>query len=114
MPWTYIVECADHSYYVGSTWDLERRIPEHNAGLGAEYTRRRRPVQLVWAAEFQRMLDAYLFEKRVQGWSRAKRIALIEGRLDALPDLASRSWSARRERGALKPGEPGAGPAVVS
>ena len=60
------------------------------------------------------MLDAYLFEKQVQRWSRAKRIALIEGRLDALPDLASRSWSARRDRGSLKPGEPGAGPAEVS
>ena len=109
MPWTYIVECADGSYYVGSTWNLERRIAEHNAGYGAAYTRRRRPVRLVWAAEFQRVVDAYRFEKQVQNWSRAKRIALIEDRFDALPDLASRSWSARRARGSLSPGEPGTG-----
>jgi putative endonuclease len=42
----------------------------------------------VWAAEFNRVDDAYAFEKQVQGWGRAKRIALIEGRLDDLPGLA--------------------------
>jgi len=92
MPWTYIVECADGSLYVGSTTDLERRISEHNLGLGAAYTRirRRRPVRLVWAAEFNRVEDAFLYEKQVQGWSRAKRQALIDGRLADLPDLSSR------------------------
>jgi putative endonuclease len=53
------------------------------------------------------MTDAFRFEKQVQNWSRAKRIALIEGRFEALSDLASRSWSARRDHGTLKPGEPG-------
>ena len=50
MAWTYILECADGSYYVGSTVDLERRVAEHNEGLGAAYTRsrRRRPVRLAW------------------------------------------------------------------
>ena len=92
MPWTYILECADGSLYVGSTTDLERRVSQHNLGLGAAYTRlrRRRPVRLVWAAEFSRVEDAFLYEKQIQGWSRAKRVALIEGRFDALPDLASR------------------------
>ncbi len=90
MAWTYILECNDGSYYVGSTVDLERRIAQHDAGLGATYTRvrRRRPVKLVWAAEFQRIDDAFAFEKRVQGWGREKRRALIEGRLDDLPALA--------------------------
>lgn len=92
MPWTYILECADGSLYVGSTTDLERRVSEHNLGLGAAYTRlrRRRPVRLVWAGEFARVDDAFRFEKQVQGWSRSKRLALIEGRVDDLPDLASR------------------------
>ena len=97
MPFTYILECADGTYYVGSTWDLERRISEHNEGLGAAYTRlrRRRPVRLVWSEWFDRIEDAYLFEKRVQGWSRKKREALIEGRYAELPALAHRR---RRER----------------
>jgi putative endonuclease len=92
MAWTYILECADGTLYVGSTVDLERRVNEHNLGEGAAYTRlrRRRPVRLAWAGEFDRIDDAFRFEKQVQGWSRAKRIALIEGRLDDLPDLASR------------------------
>ena len=92
MPWTYILECADGSLYVGSTIDLERRIEEHNLGIGATYTRirRRRPVTLRWAAEFDRIDQAFAFEKQVQGWSRKKRMALIEGRWDDLPDLASR------------------------
>ena len=92
MAWTYILECADGSLYVGSTVDLERRVSEHNLGTGAAYTRqrRRRPVRLVWAAEFNRVDDAFRFEKQVQGWSRAKRIALIEGRLAHLPELSRR------------------------
>jgi putative endonuclease len=91
MPYTYILECADGSYYVGSTWlaDVEERVRQHNtADLGAIYTRRRRPVVLVWAAWFDRMEDAFAFEKRVQGWSRAKRQALIDGRFDRLPGLS--------------------------
>jgi putative endonuclease len=43
MPWTYILECADGSFYVGSTRDLEERVEQHNTGHGAAYTRRRRP-----------------------------------------------------------------------
>ena len=92
MPWTYILECADGSFYVGSTVDLDGRVWQHNEGLGAAYTRprRKRPVKLVWAADFARIDEAFAFEKRVQGWSRKKRIALIENRWEDLPELAAR------------------------
>ena len=92
MAWTYIIECADGSWYVGSTVDLERRVSDHDLGLGATYTRlrRRRPVRLVWAVEFDRVDEAFGFERQIQGWSRAKRRALIEGRLEDLPGLARR------------------------
>jgi putative endonuclease len=98
MAWTYLLECSDGSYYVGSTFELERRVAQHQAGEGAAYTRRRRPVRLVWAAEFDRIDQAFWFEKQVQGWNRRKRRALINGDWDALPELASRSWAARRAR----------------
>ena len=98
MPYAYIVECSDGSFYVGSTWDLERRMFEHNEGLGAAYTRRRRPVVLVWAGEFDRIDEAFAMEKRIQGWSRAKRLALIEDRTHELGPLASRSWAAVNAR----------------
>ncbi len=98
MAWAYLLECADGSYYAGSTVDLERRVSQHNLGEGAAYTRTRRPVRVVWAAEFSRIDDAYAFEKRVQGWSRRKRLALIEGRLSDLSGLSSRSWTSLRLR----------------
>ncbi len=90
MAWTYILRCADDSLYVGSTVDLGARIRQHNLGDGPIYTRirRRRPVTLVWAAEFDRVDVAFAYEKQIQNWSRAKRLALIEGRLQDLPALA--------------------------
>src|SRR5690349_10327197 len=94
MPWTYIVECADGSYYVGSTFDLERRIWEHNNDpAGAVYTRKRRPVRPAWAGQYDSIEQAFFFEKQVQGWSRRKREALIRGDFVALPGLAQRQTS---------------------
>ena len=84
----YILECADKSFYVGSTTDLERRLWEHQNKLGAKYTQRRLPAKLVFAQEFERVDEAYFFEKQVQGWNRKKRIALINRDLDALKELA--------------------------
>jgi putative endonuclease len=91
MAWTYILECADGSYYVGSTVDLEARLWQHNHSPdGPIYTRRRRPVRLVWSGEFETAAEAFAFEKQVQGWRRAKREALIRGDFGVLPRLASR------------------------
>ncbi|WP_310963267.1 GIY-YIG nuclease family protein [Nocardioides terrisoli] len=90
MACTYIVVCADGSYYVGSTHDLDRRVMEHNVGVGANYTRKRRPVHLVWFQEFDRISDAARFERQVHGWSRAKKLALIERRHADLPRLSHR------------------------
>jgi putative endonuclease len=90
MPHTYILKCADGSFYVGSTRDLGVRFEQHVSGMGSAYTSKRLPVELIWSAEFDRIDDAYLLEKRIQGWSRAKRLALIEGRMDVLPELSSR------------------------
>ena len=98
MPSVYILRCSDDSFYVGSTWDLERRVGEHDLGLGAAYTKRRRPVELVWSAWYDRVDEAYAAEKQIQGWSRAKRQALIDGRTELLSVLSSRSWASRRAR----------------
>ena len=88
MACTYILECCDGSYYVGSTTNLQARVSQHATGSGAAYTRRRLPVRLVWAVQFDRIEHAFALEKRVQGWSRAKRRALIEGRFEDLPGLS--------------------------
>jgi putative endonuclease len=105
MAWMYILECSDESYYVGSTNDLQRRIWEHNEGLGAKYTARRRPVKLVYAAEFASIAEAYEREKQVQGWGRAKRQALIDGDYAALPELARKDFERHRTGRRFGPGE---------
>ncbi len=88
MPYTYILECADGSFYVGSTWDLELRFAQHQSGVVKGYTSRRLPVRLVYAEEFDRVDEAYEREKQIQNWSRAKRRALIDGRFGDLPGLS--------------------------
>ena len=92
MPaWAYMLRCADDSYYVGCTTDLDGRLGHHIAGTHGGYTAARRPVQLVWADEFQTIHDAIDAERRIKGWSRAKKEALIRGDGDAIQRLASRA-----------------------
>lgn len=52
MPYMYILECSDGSFYTGSTWHLKQRLAEHNDGLGANYTSKRIPVTLVYFEEY--------------------------------------------------------------
>jgi N-carbamoylputrescine amidase len=84
----YILCCSDGSYYTGSTSDLESRIEQHQLGLGANFTRKHLPVKLVYFEEFDRIDDAFYREKQIQGWSRKKKEALINGRKDLLPGLS--------------------------
>ncbi len=86
--WMYILECADSSYYTGSTNNLELRLEQHNAGEGANHTKKRLPVNLVYFEEYQRIDVAFNREKQVQGWSRKKKEALINGTFDDLHNLA--------------------------
>lgn len=88
MPYMYILECSDGSYYTGSTWDLGRRLWEHQNGLGAKHTAKRLPVKLVYCEECERVEDAYIREKQIQGWSRKKKQALMVGDTNMLHQLA--------------------------
>ena len=90
MPHMYILRCSDGSYYTGSTIDLDRRLAQHQQGMGAEYTKRRRPVSVVFAQWHERVEDAFESEKRVQGWSRAKKEALVRGDFEAIRRLSMR------------------------
>ena len=84
----YILECSDGSYYTGSTVDLGRRLAQHQAGEGANHTKKRLPVKLVYFEEFQYIADAFYREKQVQGWSRSKKEALINDTPEKLHELA--------------------------
>lgn len=86
--WMYILACSDGSYYTGSTNNLELRLAQHQAGEGANHTKKRLPVTLVYFEEFQRIDEAFYREKQVQGWSRNKKEALIHGIPEKLNELA--------------------------
>ncbi len=78
--WVYIVRCADRSYYTGVTSNLEYRVAQHHAGANPRaYTSTRRPVELAYAQEFANIEEAIAAEKRLKGWSRAKKAAMIAG-----------------------------------
>jgi putative endonuclease len=84
----YILLCSDGSYYTGSTIDLERRLEQHQNGEGANHTKKRLPVTLVYYEEYPRIDIAFYREKQVQGWNRKKKETLIEGKIELLPELA--------------------------
>ncbi len=86
--WMYILECADGSYYTGSTNNLELRLAQHQAGEGANHTKKHLPVKLVYFEEYERIDQAFDREKQVQGWSRKKKEALIDGMPQKLHNLA--------------------------
>ena len=88
--WTYMLRCADGSFYVGCTTNLETRMAQHHAGTFAGYTCDRRPVTLVWSDECEDVLDAIAMERRIKGWNRAKKIALIQGDWDLIRALGLR------------------------
>jgi putative endonuclease len=91
LMYVYIVRCADGSYYTGSTrGTLEHRVDQHNTGHYGGYTAKRRPVELVWHQEFQRITEGIEIERRLKGWSKAKKEALIRGEIDALRALSQR------------------------
>jgi len=89
MYYVYILYCVDKSYYIGITNNIILREAQHNAGLNKKsFTYKRRPVKLVYYTEFSDVNDAIAFEKRIKGWSRAKKEALISERFEDLPQLS--------------------------
>lgn len=92
MPWVYIVRCTDGAFYTGSTSyeNVEARVWEHNHddARGANFTRSRRPVELAFAEYSDRVDEVFAREKQIQGWSRAKKQALIDGDWTKLVMLA--------------------------
>ena len=89
--WAYMLRCADGSYYVGHTDELDARVGAHQSGLIGGYTQTRRPVALVWSQDFPDRDQAFAAERQIKGWSRVKKEALIRGDWAAIQRLASRA-----------------------
>jgi len=77
--WACLLRCADGSYYAGHADDLDKRIGEDVAGVSCGYTATRLPVELVRSQQCATRIEALTFERRIKGWSRAKKEALIRG-----------------------------------
>ncbi|MFA9392631.1 MAG: GIY-YIG nuclease family protein [Prolixibacteraceae bacterium] len=92
----YILKCSNNTYYTGSTNDLDRRLLEHQTGIGANYTRKHRPVKLVYFEEFDRIDEAFKREKQVQNWSQKKKEALINQHTEKLIEYAKSHVSTSR------------------
>ena len=95
--WAYMLRCADNSFYVGHTDDLDVRIAQHQSGAIPGYTHERRPITLVWCEEFPERDQAFAAERQIKGWSRLKKQALIDGNWAAISRLAKRRSLLRDE-----------------
>src|SRR5690349_10199698 len=73
----YMARCSDDSLYVGIAQNLEERIKRHNSGDGADFTAKRRPVELIWSQEFPDSCGARRREKELKGWSKVKKLSLV-------------------------------------
>ena len=88
MAYTYILKCSDSSYYTGSTRNLDQRLWQHQNGQGANHTKVRLPVELMYSEYYERVDEAFAREKQIQKWSRKKKEALINGDIDTLRCLS--------------------------
>jgi len=77
MHYTYIVECSDGTFYTGYTTDVERRVQEHNQGIGSKYTRSRLPVTLLYYEEYSSRSKAMKREYEIKDLSREEKEKIV-------------------------------------
>ena len=92
--YVYILKCSDETYYTGLTSNLNKRFFQHQTGFYPKaYTSTRRPLELVFFCEFTDVNIAIEKEKQIKKWSKPKKVALINGEYDLLPNLAKKKFS---------------------
>lgn len=84
----YILRNPKNHLYVGSSSDVEERVPRHNAGQGAEFTKRNKDFKMVYEEKYPTLVEARRRENQIKGWSRAKKEALIIGNKELLKKLS--------------------------
>lgn len=93
----YILECADGSFYIGHTDDLDQRLTQHDQGKGCVYTSTRRPLKLIHAEGFETRYEALSMERKLKGWSRAKKQAYMAGDWNTVRVLAKGKRTHQRQ-----------------
>jgi putative endonuclease len=88
--YTYIFRCADNTFYTGSTKSIKLRLEQHRCGCGANYTKKRLPLELVYLEAYNRIDFAFDREKQIQKWSHNKKQALIDSADNRLEELSKK------------------------
>ena len=104
-----MLQCRDRTFYVGHTDDLELRVAQHQQGTFGGYTAQKRPVTLVWSAEFPTRYEALEAERRIKGWRREKKLALIRGDWGLISQLSR----GRKGRPSTSSGRTGSGESAI-
>jgi predicted GIY-YIG superfamily endonuclease len=94
----YILECVDGSYYIGHTDNLDKRLEQHEQGKGCTYTLTRRPLKLIHTEGFETRYEALTMERKLKGWSRAKKQAYMAADWPAVGALAKGKHQHQRLR----------------
>ncbi len=103
-PWfCYMLRCRDGWLYVGIASDVAARVQKHNDGFGPEFTKKRRPVELVWSQGFANSSAARKREVELKGWSRQKKLRLVAGLEKSGGKALEQMLSANPSRGLIAP-----------
>jgi len=84
----YVLECSDGTLHIGHTDRLEERMRQHDSGYADAYTAKRKPLKLLHVEEFESRYDALAMERKLKGWSKAKKLAYIAGDWHAIRVLS--------------------------
>ena len=90
--WVYILKCSDNSYYTGHTDNIEKRISEHKLREFCCYTASRLPVKVVFVQMFNTREAAFNAERKIKGWSRNKKEALIRKDWEKVQQFAKKKF----------------------
>jgi len=90
--YVYIMSNPARTLYTGMTNDLMRRVQEHQLGTTSGFATKYRLTRLVYLESTPYVLNAIEREKQIKGWSRTKKLALIESLNPNWADL-SNAWA---------------------
>ena len=100
-----MLHCNGGRFYTGHTDDIERRVAQHEHGEIAGFTHEHLPVRLVWSEAFTTREEALASERRIKGWSRAKKLALIRGDWDEISRLGKNRTGLRQAQAERSAGQ---------
>ena len=89
--WVYIMSSHSRCLYVGVTSDLHGRVWEHKNGVYEGFSKKYKTHDLVYQEFFNDIESAIAREKQLKGWTRAKKITLIEEINPSWADLSD-AW----------------------